>query len=458
MSQWAEEEFGEANLGDLRRTRRLIAIATARAQRPSVSLPQSFDHKAALKAMYKFCDNEHVSRDTILQSHYQATARRVATERIVLAVQDTTYVDYSHHPATQGLGILTDEHQRGLLLHSTLMVTPNRVPLGLIDHQIIYRDPAEFGKKHRRKQRPIEEKESRKWLDSLRATASLQAACPNTHLVNVGDREADVYDVFVLSRQRQQDVLVRAAWNRAVDHEERYLWDVLESAPVAGTVSVTVPRQGSHPGRTATLTVQFTPVTLKPPRHRAPEHLPTIPVYGVLARESAPPAGVKPIEWLLLTTVPVVTFAKACERIQWYSCRWVIEIYHKILKSGCRIETRQLGTAARLERYLAIDSVVAWRVLGLTFQSRDTPEMSCEAFLDRDAWQALACYRNQTLTPPQQPPTLKQAAHWIAQLGGFLGRKGDGDPGVTVMWRGLQRLYDLVAMWRLFNYSNEMVN
>jgi hypothetical protein len=458
MSQWAEEEFGDANLGDPRRTRRLIAIATARAQRPSASLPQSFEDKAGLKAMYDFCDNPYVDRGAVLESHYQATARRVATEPVVLAVQDTTRVDYSHHPATSGLGILEDKQQHGLLLHSTLMVTPDRVPLGLTDQQIIYRDPAEFGKKHRRKQRPIEEKESRKWLDSLHATARLQAACPDTRLVSVGDREADVYDVFLLSRDLQQDVLVRAAWNRAVDQEERYLWDSLEQQPVAGTVTVTVPRHGTQPGRTATLTVQFAAVTLKPPRYRAREHLPLLSVYGVLAREASPPAGVERIEWLLLTTVPVVTLADACERIQWYSCRWVIEIYHKVLKSGCRIEDRQLETAARLERYLAIDSVVAWRILGLTFQSRDTPDMSCEAFLDRDDWQALACYMNHTLSPPQQPPTLKQAALWIAKLGGFLGRKGDGDPGVTVMWRGLQRLYDLVAMWRLFNYSNDMVN
>ncbi len=174
MSQWAEEEFGAAHLGDPRRTRRLITIATARAQRPNVSLAPSFDDKAGLKAMYDFCDNPHVSRDAILKSHSQATARRVATERVVLAVQDTTRVDYSHHPATSGLGILEDEQQRGVLLHSTLMVTPNRVPLGLIDQPVIYRDPAEFGKKHRRKQRPIAEKESRQWLDSLRdgATAS----------------------------------------------------------------------------------------------------------------------------------------------------------------------------------------------------------------------------------------------------------------------------------------------
>ena len=179
---------------------------------------------------------------------------------------------------------------------------------------------------------------------------------------------------------------------------------------MAGTITVTVPRQGTQPGRTATLTVPFAAVTLKPPRHRAREHLPLLRVYGVLAREASPPAGVERIEWLLLTTVPVVTLADAGERIHWYSCRWVIEIYHKVLKSGCRIEDRQLETAARLERYLAIDSVVAWRILGLTFQSRDTPDMSCEAFLDRDDWQALACYMNHTFSPPRQPPTLKQAA------------------------------------------------
>jgi hypothetical protein len=459
MSSWADEEFGAAPLGDPRRTRRLIAIVTARAQRPNASLPECFEDKAGLKGMYDFCDNPHVDRDAVLASHYQATARRVATEPVVLAVQDTTRVDYSHHPATEGLGILEDERHRGLLLHTTLMVTPNRVPLGLIDQQIIYREAAEFGKKHRRKQRAIEEKESRKWLDSLRATARLQATCPDTRLVSVGDREADIYDVFLLSRDLQQDVLVRAAWNRAVDHEQRYLWETLEQQPVAGTLTVTVPRQESQPGRTATLTVQFAAVTLKPPRHRAPEHLPRLCVYGVLAREEgSPPAGVEPIEWLLLTTVPVMTLANAAERIEWYTGRWVIELYHKVLKSGCRIEHRQLEQAERLERYLAIDSVVAWRILGLTFQSRDTPEMSCEAFLERDDWQALACYSTHTQSPPQQPPTLKQAALWIARLGGFLGRKGDGDPGVTVMWRGLQRLYDLVAMWRVLNHSYEMVN
>jgi hypothetical protein len=327
-----------------------------------------------------------------------------------------------------------------------------------MDQQILYRDAEDFGKKHRRRQRPIEEKESRKWLEGLRATAQMQARCPQSRLVSVGDREADVYDLLVLSDELKQDVLVRAAWNRRVEHEESYLWDHLENQPLAGTLEITVPRRGHAPVRTATCAVRSAQIRLKPPCHRAKEHLPVISVYGVLVQEEAPPRGVEGIEWLLLSTVPVLSFEDACERVQWYTCRWVIEIYHKVLKSGCKIEERQFETAARLERYLAIDSVVAWRVLGLTMQSRETPQMSCEAFLEPDEWQALTCYVNQTLTPPTQPPTLKQAAVWIAQLGGFLNRKGDGNPGLTVMWRGFQRLYDIVAMWRIFNHANDRVN
>jgi hypothetical protein len=458
MNRWAEIEFGGAKLGDPRRSRRLIEIATARARRPSASLPQSFEDKAGLKGMYEFCDNEQVRREAILASHYQATEERIGQERIVLAVQDTTEVDFTHQPATQGLGVLHDERHQGFLLHTTLAVTASRLALGLIDQRILYRDAEDFGKKHRRRQRPIEEKESRKWLEGLGATAHLQAHCPQSRLVSVGDREADVYDLLVLSDELKQDVLVRAAWNRRVEHEESYLWDHLEDQPLAGTLEITVPRRGNAPARTASCAVRAAQLRLKPPRQRAKEHLPVISVYGVLVQEQTPPRGVEGIEWLLLTTVPVLSFEDACERVQWYSCRWVIEIYHKVLKSGCKIEERQFETAARLERYLAIDSVVAWRVLGLTMQSRATPEMSCEAFLEPDEWRALTCYVNQTLSPPPQPPTLQQAAVWIAQLGGFLNRKGDGNPGVTVMWRGFQRLYDIVAMWRIFNHANDRVN
>jgi hypothetical protein len=453
---WAEEEFGRAELGDPRRTKRLIEIAVARALKPSVSLPQCFEERTKLEAMYDFCDNEHVKREKIMESHRKATTERIKKESVVLAVQDTTYVDYTHHPQTTGLGILSDKNHQGMLLHTTLAVTPEREPLGLIDQQIIYRDPGEYGKSEERKKRPIEEKESYKWLESLERTAEVQKECAETKIVSVGDRESDIYDLFQCSQTLKQDILVRGAWNRLVDHEEKYLFNYLENQEVSGEITLEIPKQGTREARQAKLTVRHAEVKLKPPAYRGSEHLPLIEVSAVLAQEQATPNGVKAIDWLLLTTVKVENFANACERLEWYRTRWIIEIYHKVLKSGCQIENRQFETASRLERYLAIDSVVAWRILGLTFQSRETPDISCEAFLERAEWQALFCYIHKTQKPPKKPPTLKEAAQWIAKLGGFLGRKCDGHPGVTVMWRGFQRLSDLVSFWLVLNPSCNM--
>lgn len=247
--------------------------------------------------------------------------------------------------------------------------------------------------------------------------------------------------------------MVRGTWNRAVDHEEKYLFDYLNHQEKNGEITLEIPKQGNREARQATLTVRYATVKLKPPVYRRYESLPIIEVTAILAQEQATPTGAEPVEWLLLTTVKAQNFTQACERLEWYRSRWIIEIYHKVLKSGCQIESRQFETASRLERYLAIDSVIAWRILGLTFQSRETPDMSCEAFLERAEWQALFCYIHKTPTPPKKPPTLQEAARWIAQLGGFLGRKHDGNPGVTVMWRGFQRLSDIVTFGVILNPS-----
>ncbi|MGX2039986.1 IS4 family transposase [Methylocaldum sp. MU1018] len=364
VAAWAREEFGQADLGDSRRTERLVHIATARGERPAASLPEGVEDPSALKGLYRFMANERVEREAVLTSDYRATAERCAREAVVLAVQDTTEVDYSHHPATEGLGLLGDERHRGFLLHSTLAITPNRVPLGLLDQQVIYRRAEEYGKRHRRKQRPIAEKEIRKWLDSLDRTRAVSAAYLELLLVSVGAREADVYDLFWRAEPWPHPMLIRACWNRGVIHEERYLWDFIEHPSVAGDYRVTVPRQGARREREATVTVRYGRVSLKPPVHRAREHLPALPVDVILAREEDPPAGVEPLTWLLITTVAVTDLESALERIQWYTCRWGIEVYHKVLKSGCRIEDRQFDNARTLERYLAVDAVVAWRCWG----------------------------------------------------------------------------------------------
>lgn len=448
--KWAEVEFGAAELHDARRTARLIRMAEQLAERPSQSLPEACEDRAQLKAAYRFFANKKIASSEILKSHVAATAGRVAQEPLVLAVQDTTSLDYTAHPATTGLGVLNDAKHQGFLVHTTLAMTPERVPLGLLAQEVWTRDAADLGKRATRKQRPITEKESQKWLTSLEAVKAAHALCPQTRFISVGDREADVYDFFLVARPPGVDLLIRASWDRCVeDAPQPHLWAAVEDAPVAGTLQITVPRKPGQPARTAQLAVRFQPVALRPPRRRTAEHLPTMPIMAVLVREIAPPPDTKPVEWLLLTTCPVTTLEEACEIVAYYACRWDIEVWHKVLKSGCRIEARQLETADRLRCCLTLYSVIAWRVLYATLLARAAPDLPCSVLLDRDEWQALFCVIHRTPTPPPDPPTLQQAVCWIAQLGGFLARASDGEPGPITLWRGFQHLADHTTMYRL---------
>jgi hypothetical protein len=446
---WVVTEFAEAELGDARRMRRLVELATALAQRPGASLPEACGRRAGLKAAYRFFDNAAIEPQDILESHVAATLNRLSPVSLVLAVQDTTALDWTAHPATTGLGPLAHPAHRGLLVHTTLAITPERVPLGLLAQHVWARDPDDLGQRARRKHRPIAEKESRKWLTSLEAVSEVHARCPQTRFVSVGDREADVYDLLLVERPAGVELLVRAAWNRRVEHPEHYLWATVATQPVVATLTVQVPRHEQQPARTATLALRWCPVTVCPPRHRQAERLPPVQIWAVQVLEASPPTGSAPIEWLLLTTCAVHTTADAVERVEWYACRWGIELLHKVLKSGCRIEARQLETAERLQRCLPIYSVIAWRILYATMLSRAVPETACTALLEPEEWQALYCAIHVTATPPATPPSLRQVVHWLGRLGGFLDRRGDGEPGVTVLWKGFQHLADLTTMYRI---------
>jgi len=203
------------------------------------------------------------------------------------------------------------------------------------------------------------------------------------------------------------------------------------------------------PHREATLSIRYGKVCLMPPQNRYKESLKPIKVWAVWAHEENPPKKEEAVSWMLLTTLPVSSFEQAVEKLQWYTCRWQIEIFFKILKSGCRIEQRQFESAERIKRCLALDAVIAWRVLYLTMLSRSTPNLPCSVLLETEEWQALYCFTHQTKKPPKHPPTLKEATRMIAKLGGFIGRKSDKDPGPTTIWRGLQRLRDIAATWAL---------
>jgi Transposase DNA-binding/Transposase Tn5 dimerisation domain len=446
---WAVTEFAEAELGDARRTQRLITVATQLAQRPGAGFPEACGSRAALKATYRLLANEAVAPAELLASHVGATYERALRVPVVLAVQDTTEVDWTGHPATRGLGPLGSPSHQGLMVHTTLAFTPERVPLGLLAQDVWARDSEAVGQRATRKQRPLAEKESRKWVQSVAAVNEARHECGHTAFISVGDREADVYDLFVMEREAGVDLLVRAAWDRRVAHGERYLWATVLAQPVAETFAVSMPRHQEQPARTAVLTLRYGAVELCPPQHRRREGLAPVTVWAVHVVEDYPPVGVAPVEWLLLTTRAVLWAADAQERVEWYACRFGIEVWHKVLKSGCRIEARQLESAERLRRCLTLFSVIAWRILYATMLSRTLPDLPCTIVLAVEEWQALYCATLHTPRPPATPPTLQEAVQWIARLGGFLGRPSDGEPGVTVLWRGFQHLADLTHMYCL---------
>jgi hypothetical protein len=449
---WAEEEFSGAELGDNRRVDRLISIARDFYARPNGNIPQACGNRAKTKAAYRFFENSKNTMEKIHKPHYEATVNRIEKEKVVLAVQDTTTLNYCTHPATENLGLIgfRENGGIGLIVHNTMAFNVDGTPLGVIDVQCWARDPEEFGKKHLRKQYAIEQKESYKWLKSFKSTEKAQRRCAETKLVSVGDREADIYEFFhlALSKPKGPKLLIRAEHNRLLADGQGKLHEHIFLQESAGIQVVHVPRKGKQAAREAKLEIRFTEVKLKPPQDK--KELGELSVYAIAAEETEVPEGIKGLRWILLSTCEVKTFEEAVEKLRWYCIRWGIEIYHRTLKSGCKIEQRQLGSADRIETCLAIDMVVAWRIYHLTKLGREVPDVPCTVFFEDAEWKALVAYKTQSPVPPEKPPTLREATHMVASLGGFLGRKNDGEPGTQTLWLGIQRLDDITDMWKMF--------
>lgn len=463
LDSWAEDEFGDANLGDQRLNRRLVELARTFARRPASSLPQAAQDPALLKAAYRFFDHDDAdfTPDDILASHVVATYDRLSTVPLALALSDTTFLDWSSHPATTGLGPLETAQMRGLVLHSTLIVTPERLPLGVLQLHTWARDPDRFGTNPPQYGRSAEDKESYKWITSLAAVNLAHAAVPDTMLVLVADAEADCYDLLAAERRPGVEVLVRAHHDRVVADPAGHLWAAMQHASNAGTAEIHLaaqpaqsarygrPGRPAQPARRARVQVRYAQHTVKAPRLRPAVDRPNLAVGVVWVVEIGAPDGVKAVEWMLISTLPVTHAEVAMERVTWYSCRWGIEVWHKTLKSGCQIEARQLETAGRLQRCLALFAVIAWRIVYTTMLGRVAPAVPCTAILDTDEWEALYVCIHRTAIVPARPPSVQQAIRWLAQLGGFVGRKGDGPPGITVLWRGFHELAAGVAVYRV---------
>jgi len=449
---WAEAEFGSVDLKDRRLNRRAVEIARDFYGRPQAQIPQACQSRARTKAAYRFFKHPNTNMDDLLEPHRQSTYQRIVEKKIVLCPQDTTSLNYSTHPATENLGPIgsTKEGIIGLIVHDTMAFSIEGTPLGLLDVQCWARDADEFGKKHQRKQRPIEEKESYKWLRSFQSVAEAQRHCPNTMLVSMGDREADIHELFHLALQDPKGprLLVRAEYDRLLEDGQGHLWANVAAQPLVGIQEIHVPRRGPIAARIARLEVRFAEVTLKPPQDKS-QYGP-LKLWAVLAQETDAPEGIPPLCWMLLTTCRVCTFEDAIEKLAWYTKRWGIEIYHKTLKSGCKIEQRQLGDADTIEACLAVDMVVAWRIYHMTKLGREVPDVPCTVFCEQDEWKALVSFILKRPIIDGTPPTAREYLRMVGSLGGFLGRKCDGEPGTKSIWLGQQRLDDIKLAYLFF--------
>lgn len=308
-------------------------------------------------------------------------------------------------------------------------------------HQYTWTRSERNGKRGERKKKVTADKESQRWLDTLSAAES--EIDPAVTLIHVADREADIYDLFVRPRREQSELLIRADHNRRVQHELGYLIPTVEQAPILGQQQIEVGRNPSQAARSTTLTLRAIQVTIAVPKdHKQPKQCQPVTLNALLVEEVTPPSGA-PIRWLLLTTLPIDTFEQAWQCVRWYSLRWLIERFHFTLKSGCRIEQLQLETKDRLLNALATYSIVAWRLMALTYRARLMPDASCEEILQPHEWRLLR-RRFEPKNRTKKPPTVRQAVRWIAQLGGFLARKHDGEPGLKTLWRGLGKFHDLL--------------
>jgi hypothetical protein len=463
----AADALGEATFGDRRRADRTQALVTALAAMPGASVSEACGTWGQSQGAYRLLRNNHVAVPELISSIGAATGERIRAARdvtTVLLLQDTTEITPTSARGAQDLGPLANPESQGLLLHSTVAVTASGLPLGIIEQEVWVRDDEDPPSRPARYRTPIEGKESAKWLRGTQTALSRLAA--HQRGIVVADREAGIFALFHLCRTHDADLLVRAAQNRRIAEPAGKLASAAARAPVRGAVEVAVGRAREREPRTASVTIRSTTVMLLPPdlasyaaARRAwwAEHpdtarlvsadLTPVELQVVEVTEDAPPEGVTPLHWRLLTTLPVATLSDCQRVIDSYARRWLIERFHYVLKSGTRLEAHQLESAAGWQRLTVLSSLVAWQVLWLTELGRVQPGVSAATVVPPAVWQAVGAMV--TGSVPATPPDLATLVAQIGQLGGHLGRRGDGPPGVKTLWRGLRRVRDVLGIWHL---------
>jgi len=427
---WAQEEFKNAHLQDARLTKRAAKLVDRLAAHPGQSIPNACRGWAETQAAYRFLSNRRVRWEDVMKAHWDASIERMRSHEVVLHIQDTTELDFNGRQS-DGLGRLTYEAQRGMYLHPTYAVSATREPLGVLDAWMWAREPK--GSDGQRDG----VRESVRWLEGYERVADLAQEMAQVRHVYVADREADILALLRMADEMEHaaDYLIRCKHDRALPDGAR-MWARLAQAPELGQVCFDLPAGRGRKARSVTQNIRARQFELDDAAGG------TLSVWCILAEELDPPTGSKPVVWRLLSNRPVHTLQEAVQLIDWYRMRWEIEVFFLILKEGCRVEALQLGHIERIETALALYMIVAWRINRAMRLSRTQPQTLAHVLFEEQEWRT--AYVLNKKQPPKTVPPLNTVVRLIAQLGGFLGRKADGEPGAKTLWRGMQTLSSFI--------------
>lgn len=481
IAGWVESEFATVDFGDKRLDRRL-KICVTQAAGLGESTPDRAKSNADLKATYRFADNSKVTMTGILSCHNQAVIERCSKEERVFLCQDTTEIDLTKPKQTvRGAGPLGSAKRQGFLYHPLYAVTEDGLPLGAVDQVLWTRDAASLEvpsnvRKAERGRACFEEKESHRWLEMMQSGEQIARSLPHVQFVMVADSEADISELFCetpdlpdnynfIIRQGCQHSIVAAidshnetsiAASTVDEALSKAQWRGERVVQVGGRDEPVLPaakkrgRQQARIAREATLSLRAITVVIAGPRRNGGGSLPNVEINVVEALELNPPEGEVPIRWVLFTSQPIKTIEEVHAVVDGYCVRWSVELYFKTLKSGLKIEDMKYETLERYANAFAILSVVAWRVEYLKGATRSDPESSCEKYFPNNEWMAIVGYVHRKVDP-KNPPTMRQFMISIAQLGGYINKKSQGEPGSKTIWRGMARFETIVNAFAAFN-------
>jgi hypothetical protein len=462
-SDWIDKEFATVDFCDDRLTNRFFEVAKDLASNPEKPIGQACETKAAVKGAYRLFGNDNFDPSEILTSHFSETTKRMSDQKIILAIHDTSQIKFNGHKKTAGVGGLNRKHtdgDRSIFFHPTLALTTEGLPLGLLSYKCLTRtlrdNEGRIAQRLKRANKNLSERESIRWINGLEETAS-NIDLRKHHIVNIADRECDSYAFMVSAIQKETSFIVRSKGDRTVEFSDGKfdkIKIVLNKAETRKTIKLTVPKNKGQDERTIRASVKYIQSTIDVPRVTKKLDVITdlipVPVYIVQVKE-IDSSHKNPIEWILITSLSIESVGDALKIVEWYKLRWAIEIYFKILKSGCRVEECRLQSFEKLDRYIALMSVIAFRIFYLSKISRTNPDEKCTAILSELEWKALFIRANRSNKLPSIVPSIDEATTMIARLGGYLARKTDPPPGPIVIWRGWAVLSEAIETLKIMN-------